>query len=82
LKTLGGIAISAGAMAVVLLGLSYMLWPYFRSTMVVEILALGVLIGASGAVYLVLAHVTGAQRLDQVLRLLTRKSGPPPMPEA
>lgn len=81
-KTLAGIGISAAVMAVVLIVLSDLLWGYFRSSTVPELLALGVLIGAGGAVYLALAHITGAQRLDHVLKLLKRKSGPPPLPEA
>ena len=81
-RTVGRIALSAAGMAVLLLGLSRLLWDWFRSTRWLELIALGVLVGGGGLAYLALAHVTGAQRLDEVLRRLKRKSGPPPLPEA
>jgi len=69
---------------VVVLAARSALEPYFRSSTLVEILALSAVIGGSGLCYLGLAHVTGAQKLTDVVRLLRRrapKGAPPPLAE-
>lgn len=72
----GRILLSSAVMGVVLWGLSTLLQPYFRNHPVyIEVAALAACIGISGAVYLGMAHVTGAQRLNEVLLLLRRRKG-------
>jgi len=76
-RTVGRILTCALGMAGLLLALSELLWGWFRSTQWLELVALGLLVGGGGLLYLLLGHLTGAQRLDEVLSKLKRKGGPP-----
>lgn len=82
-RKLVGIVVSSVAMGLVLWGLSRLLAGYYRGhPVVIEVGALALTIGCSAVVYLGLAHVTGAQRLDDVMGMLRRRRGqknlPPP----
>ncbi len=68
---------SSIVMAAVLWVVSDALMPYIRVHKVwVEVAALATMIGVSAVVYLGMAHVTGAQRLDDIKLLLRRKAAP------
>jgi putative peptidoglycan lipid II flippase len=70
----GLIVLSAANMAAILWGLSIPLAPWLASSapLLLQILALGALVGLGMAVYFALVHVTGAQRLGQLLGRLRR----------
>jgi putative peptidoglycan lipid II flippase len=81
----GAMIVAALVMAGVLLLLEPVLQPYFRTYLLLEVLALGGLIGAAGLIYLLLAHLTGAQRLDAAFAMLRRrrpKGDTPPLPDS
>jgi putative peptidoglycan lipid II flippase len=69
----GGMLVAVIGMGGVLLLGQALLMPYFRSHMLLEITSLVGLIGAAGLVYLALAHLTGAQRLNDALKMLRRR---------
>lgn len=79
------IVASAATMGVALWLMAGALQPYFRGHAVyIEVAALSFAVAAGAIIYFGMAHVTGAQRLDEVARLLRRRSkdtGAPP-PEA
>lgn len=82
-RMLAAVAAMAGVLAIG----QVLLMPYFRSHTLIEVAALGGLIGIAGLTYLTLAHFLGAQRLDDALKLLRRRApkgsepAPPLAPE-
>ena len=86
-RRIGAMVFSVLVMAGILWLGQHALMPHFRSHTLLEVAALGGLIGAAGLIYLALAHFSGAQRLDDVLRLLRRRGpknhdpSPPLAPE-
>lgn len=68
-----GTALSGLGMAVVLWLGARWLDPLFHTTLPIEIMALAGLAGAGTLTYFALAHITGAQRLDEAKALLRRR---------
>jgi putative peptidoglycan lipid II flippase len=70
----GLIVLAAGIMAAILWGLAIPLAPWLASSapLLLQVVALGGLVGVGMAVYFGLVHVTGAQPMGQLLRRLRR----------
>jgi len=86
MQRIAGVAASGAAMGLVLWGGVRLLDPWLHGILPVKAAALGGLIAVAAVVYLALAHITGAQRLDEVKKLLRRRqpkdATPPSAPES
>ncbi len=72
-RTVGRIFLCAGAMGGVLWLGKLALSPLWTAGLELRVLALVGLIGIAGLFYLVAAHFSGAQRLDEALKMLKRR---------
>ncbi len=82
---IGAIFMSGFALGFVLWILSFLLEPAFSQTLWIRIAALGITVVIGMMSYFSIAHITGAQRLDEAWKMMKRRrnNAPPssPLPE-